>query len=120
MPRLTINNPTRRILRLLEEFDQLEAAYDEMATKLAWLNPSEFEKLLTKPPLTALAQERLRQQLMGRRTETARLNMQRVRLRRGVEPRSSGLTAAQEEAIRLEIEAGEIADVIGIKADKGT
>lgn len=120
MPRLELNNPTRRILRLLDDIDQLEAwaaEVEEAALALGF-----FERLPPRPTLQTVIEERTRQHLMGRRTEHNRLVTQRMRRKRARdnEPRASGLTQEQEARLLREIEADEIAQQIGIKPDKGT
>lgn len=82
MPRSSHNNPTSRILRLIDEMEALSTAYDEQAEKLARvLVAEEFEKLPPKPRLEAFIAEVTRQRLTGRRTDSNRDSMQRSRLR---------------------------------------
>jgi hypothetical protein len=102
MPRREINNPTRRILRLLDDIDQLESAYEEAVAACAAAGL--LERLAPRPALIAVAEERTRQHLMGRKVESNRKSMTRHRLRREVEPRASGLTQEQEAAVRREAE----------------
>jgi len=103
MPRREINNPTQRILRLLEDLEELEAAYDEAAGAIAELSYEAFESLAPKPTLKATTEERVRQQLMGRKISSLRQRM-RLRRARGQAARphlSAQQTAAIEEALGL-------------------
>lgn len=82
MPRSPHNNPTERILRLLDEMEALSAAYDEQAEALARsLTADAFEKLSPKPRLDAFISEMTRQRLTNRQVVGNRESMQRARLR---------------------------------------
>lgn len=109
MPRLELNNPTRRILRLLDEIDALEAwaaEVDEIT-----LAAGIFERIPPRPTLQAVIEERTRQHVMGRRTEAQRITM-RLRRARNTESCASGLTQAQE--LLREVEREEIATTLGL------
>jgi len=107
MPRAEINNPTSRILRILAEVEVLEAVYSEMSELIA-SNPDKtcewlFQQLSPTPALVAIAEERLRQNLMGRRVVSNKLGMRRNRLRTAP-VRASTLTQEQMDDIQKEID----------------
>jgi hypothetical protein len=79
MPRLVTNNPTERILRLLDDFEQIEAALDTVLQMVATADHELFLKLPAKPFCEAIIEERLRQQLTSGRTRAKRQVMQRLR-----------------------------------------
>lgn len=80
MPRNENNNPTFRIGRLLDDFDELSAAYDETIALVSnMLSPELFSQLPAKPSATNVAEEKVRRQLMLSKTNYSRLRMRLVR-----------------------------------------
>lgn len=79
MPRLVTNNPTERILRLLDDYQQVEAMLDTVLQMVAQADQALFMRLPPKPFCEAIVQERLRQQLTSGQTRAKRQVMQRLR-----------------------------------------
>lgn len=67
MPRSEINNPTHRILRILEEYQELEHCYKEVIDKVAHHAPALIEGLSPTPQGPHVQAEITRQGLMGRK-----------------------------------------------------
>lgn len=87
MARSDLNNPTARMGRVLDDFDALDYAYDEMAKAFAEAAPDAFQKLTSKPSFEAVASEKTRRQLTLAKGESSKNRMRRYRTR------SDGLSA---------------------------
>jgi beta-phosphoglucomutase-like phosphatase (HAD superfamily) len=82
MPRSAHNNPTERILRLLDEMESLKTFAEMQASILArTMKAEDFEKLAPFPRLEAYISELTRQRLQHRSTVANRNSMARQRLR---------------------------------------
>jgi hypothetical protein len=79
MPRAPENNPTDRILRILDEFNDLDAEYKRVCEVLARVSPAEFQKLPRTPDRYNVVLEQRYQQLMLARTRHSRDRMQQLR-----------------------------------------
>lgn len=79
MPRDQRNAPTDRIIRLLEEANEMEAWADHLHETLAAIHPELMSDIPAKPRLDATIEERMRQKLEYTRTIRRRNYMQRVR-----------------------------------------
>lgn len=105
MPRSEANNPTVRMGRVLDAFDELEAIYDQTVTMVSeMLTPEQFESLPNKPSLDAIIAERTRRQLTGGKVRYKREYMRR---QRAIEPEAQvlrELTPEEEAAIMRELE----------------
>lgn len=82
MPRSPHNNPSSRILRLLDEMEALKTFAESQGELLARLMKAEdFEKLAPFPRLESYISEITRQKLSHRSTVANRASMQRQRMR---------------------------------------
>jgi hypothetical protein len=81
MPRSEINNPTNRIMVLLDEMEEFIFAYDQMAELFAAAAPQYFATLPPRPDCTEFMVERRYRQAMGRKTTASREAMRRSRMR---------------------------------------
>lgn len=108
MPRREMNNPSERILRLLDGFTELEDYVALLEDTLA--RADLIEGLPARPMCKALIEERTRQSLMRGRNLKARNYMRRVRSASEAAPRAGsfkGLEASPSltDARKAEIDA---------------
>ena len=110
MSRSEVNNPTNRIGQILDDFDALDYAYDQLAQLFAVHAPERFEQLPAKPAAMAVAQEKTRRQLtLGKVT----YKRQYMRLQRSTEPEAvvmGELSAEDKRRILDEVAADLVTD----------
>lgn len=82
MSRSERNNPSARMGRVLDDFDALEGAYMELATKLAEVAPEVFQTCAPKPSSEGVVEEKARRQFTLGKVLAARTRM-RVRRIKG-------------------------------------
>lgn len=105
MPRSEANNPTVRMGRVLDAFDELEAVYDQTISMVAAMLPQElFSALPPKPAAEAIVAERTRRQLTGGKVEYKRNYMRKVRSTQPEAQVIRGLTPEDEAAILKELD----------------
>jgi hypothetical protein len=69
--------------KVLDDFDALDAAYDEAMQLISARDPELFERLSAKPAATAVAEEKVRRQLTLGKVGYKRNYMRRLRARGG-------------------------------------
>jgi hypothetical protein len=100
MSRSEYNNPTARMGRVLDDFDSLDAAYDELALKLAELSTQVFETCSPKPLAEAVINEKARRQYTLGNVNAVRNRMARYRTGQGTpRPQATELTPEVQAAI---------------------
>lgn len=110
MPRYESNNPTARIGNILDDFDDLNAAYELIANVAAEHAPAQiFESLPPKPVPLAVEREKMRRHLTGAKV-TYKRNYMRL-IRAGGGPRTGGPRVAAVRPLTPEEEAAIMAEV---------
>lgn len=105
MSRSEYNNPTARMGRVLDDYDSLDAAYDELALKLAELSPRVFETCSPKPQPEAVLNEKARRQYTLGAVENTRNRMARYRTGKGLKPRAKAVELTPEVQAAILAEA---------------